>query len=311
MAPRAPARGGRKPRPARVPRTGSRPARQSRSPSSRRAASEERRRRRASNRKIEWSRSPAGCDGSQLATRAEMSSPAGTDGSFVSFHPATGGTAAARSLATTPSRRKKRSTDRRPVTRFFADPAASRSHSRNKNAVTTPPHRPATPVSSPAAAARPAKHRRAPGPMQMREQGPYPRGRRTPPLPASPAAVKKLLEPSRGQILDRDPGPGHPAAQLAHQNHVRHDGVRREAAAYQLVPIAISELRQRPAALHPRNHADRLLLAATPCRSQKETSTSACCDYADLAGPLTTGAPAPHGPQTSRAPRVRIIARSA
>src|SRR5260370_21893712 len=39
--------------------------------------------------------------------------------------------------------------------------------------------------------------------------------------------------------------------------------------------------------------------------------SSRACDYADLAGPLTTGAPAPHGPQTSRAPRVRIIARSA
>ena len=36
-----------------------------------------------------------------------------------SLHPGTGGTAAARSAATRLSRRKKRSTDRRPVTRFF------------------------------------------------------------------------------------------------------------------------------------------------------------------------------------------------
>ena len=85
------------------------------------------------------------------------------------------------------------------------------------------------------------------------------------------AAVKELFDPSGGQNPDRDSNLVHPTAQLAHQHHVRHDGVRREAATRELVPIAISELRQRPAALHPRNHADRLLPAATPCRGQKET----------------------------------------
>jgi hypothetical protein len=114
-----------------------------------------------SSSKIAWSRSPAGCDRSQPAISAATWTAADVADNPASRHPATGGTAAARSAATKPSRRKNRSNDRRPVTRFLADPAVSRSHSLSKKAVTTPPDRPPMPVPSPVAGTRSDKNRLA------------------------------------------------------------------------------------------------------------------------------------------------------
>jgi hypothetical protein len=61
---------------------------------------------------------------------------------------------------------------------------------------------------------------------EQRRQGP---SRRDSSLSAIPTTAKKLIDPGRGQLIHPDTHLRHPAAQLTHQHHVRHDRVRREA----------------------------------------------------------------------------------